>query len=208
VVHNSSIYFQTKDGLTVAQYIPSDLTWDYQGVPVKVTQVFDRQKEQTRRPNSDAYEFTVSAEKPVEFAMSFRLPWWISGDVQVTVNGEPVRVDSKPSSYFTIKREWKDDKVRVILPKKLYVSALPDNPDTVAFMDGPAVLVGLVDEERMLVGDKNNPETILTPDAERQWGMWNQSRYRTTNQERGIRFVPLYEVKDETYTMYFPVKKG
>lgn len=30
--------------------------------------------------------------------------------------------------------------------------------------------------------------------------------YRTVNQERGFRFVPLYEIEDQAYTVYFPIR--
>jgi hypothetical protein len=65
-------------------------------------------------------------------------------------------------------------------------------------------LAGLVDEERTLRGDKDQPETLLAPDNERQWGEW-LSGYRTQGQERNFRFIPLYNVVDEAYTVYFPV---
>ena len=72
-------------------------------------------------------------------------------------------------------------------------------------LDGPVVLAGLCDEERILSGDKNRPETPLRPDTEREWGTWLHG-YRAAGQERGLRFLPLYEVVDQRYTVYFPVK--
>lgn len=36
---------------------------------------------------------------------------------------------------------------------------------------------------------------------------WTQSHYRTKGQEQLLRFVPLYEIADEAYTIYFPIKK-
>jgi hypothetical protein len=73
-------------------------------------------------------------------------------------------------------------------------------------MDGPVVLAGLCDEERTLHGDKDHPETLLIPDHEREWSTW-KGWYRTVGQARGIRFVPLYEVRGERYTVYFPVER-
>ena len=64
------------------------------------------------------------------------------------------------------------------------------------------VLAGLCDEERELVGD---PKNLLVPDNEREWIHW-QHGYRVVQQNRGLRFIPLYEVVDEAYTVYFPVK--
>ena len=46
---------------------------------------------------------------------------------------------------------------------------------------------------------------MLLPDNERKHGRW-LTGYRTTGQERGIKFKPLHEIIDEPYTVYFPVK--
>ena len=96
--------------------------------------------------------------------------------------------------------------MRVELPTTLSTCPLPDRPDVVAFMDGPVVLAGLCGEERELRGDKDDPGTMLIPDNEREWTGW-KLEYRTQGQERTFRFVPLYEVRDEPYTVYFPVRR-
>jgi hypothetical protein len=72
-------------------------------------------------------------------------------------------------------------------------------------MDGPVVLAGLTSEERALYGSREKPESILVPDNEREWATW-QAGYRTVNQDVNVRFVPLSEITDEAYTVYFPVK--
>ena len=104
-----------------------------------------------------------------------------------------------------LRRTWREDRIELVLPKRLSSYALADAPDTVAFMDGPVVLAGLCDEERALVGDKDDPRTLLTPDNEREWTNWMPG-YRTHHQSRNIRFLPLYEVLDQPYTVYFPVR--
>jgi DUF1680 family protein len=149
-------------------------------------------------------ELSVRCEQPVSFALKLRLPWWLAGEATILVNGEPEQISAGPASFHMIRRTWQEDKVRVELPMTLWTCALPDEPDTVAFMDGPVVLAGLCDEERTLKGDKNAPETILVPDNEREWWMWQQG-YKTRDQDPGVRFVPLYQVTDEPYTVYFPV---
>jgi hypothetical protein len=72
-------------------------------------------------------------------------------------------------------------------------------------MEGPVVLAGLCDGTPALHGDPEHPEAMLTPDNEREFGAW-RAQYRTRNEERSIRFVPLHEVTDERYTVYFPVR--
>jgi hypothetical protein len=91
------------------------------------------------------------------------------------------------------------------LPKKICACPLPDEPQTIAFMDGPLALAGLCDEQRTLYGDIEKPETILAPDNERQWKEWLPD-WRTVNQPVNFRFKPIKNITDETYTAYFPVR--
>ncbi len=214
-LHNAYVYYQDEEGLAVCQYVPTKLEWEWDGVPVAVKQVFDEEASTSRprdpdgsvhRPKHWVIELSVRCEQPVAFALKLRLPWWLSGEARILINGEPEAITTGPSSFHAIRRTWQDDTVRVELPKALSPCPLPDEPDTVAFMDGPVVLGGLCDEERMLYGDKDHPETMLTPDNEREWSMWRPG-YRTRNQERGFRFAPLYDIRDERYTVYFPVRE-
>ena len=94
----------------------------------------------------------------------------------------------------------------MILPKRLTSVPLPDAPEMVAFMDGPVVLAGLLDEERTLYGDANQPQTMLTPDNEREWTTW-QPGYRSVGQPRNFRLIPLHEVREQRYTVYFPIRQ-
>jgi DUF1680 family protein len=214
-LHNAYVYYEDKEGLAVCQYIPTELTWAWNDTPVTIRQCFDTEASTSRprdpdgsvhRPQRWVIELSVSCEQPVPFALKLRLPWWIAKEASVLVNGQREQMSAGPSSYHAIRRTWQKDTVRVELPTALWTCPLPDEPDKVAFMDGPVALAGLCDEERVLHGDKDQPGTMLTPDNEREWTMW-QPGYRTVGQERGFRFVPLYEVRDEPYTVYFPVWK-
>jgi DUF1680 family protein len=171
-IYYDNIYFGTDNGLMVNQYIPSRLNWTFGDTKVEITQTFDTRERRTRRPQSITFNLAIKAEHPVDFALDIRLPWWLKGTPVVTVNGTPEEIANQPSSYYRIKRTWNQDEIRVELPKRLTTEPLADMPDTVAFMDGPVVLAGLCDEERALYGDPDYPETILTPDNEREWIWW------------------------------------
>ncbi len=126
---------------------------------------------------------------------------------------------------MTLRRSWANDTIQINLPKRLVSVPLADDPNTVAFMDGPVVLAGLnpggiptaaqtktagsyiarpnyaIDGIR-LVGDKEDPTSFLTPDNEREWTYW-RGDFRTKGQERDLRLIPLYEVRDEVFSVYF-----
>jgi hypothetical protein len=204
-LHGANAYYEDDDGLVLCQYVPTELTWEHSGVVVKIVQRTDPQVGQTRRPDRLAIELDIKCSQLVQFTLKVRLPWWLSAAPVIAVNGEPHQAPFAPSSYLALKQTWKDAQVRVELPKRLWMCPLPDRPDTAAMMDGPVVLAGLCSEERTLYGDPENPKTMLTPDNEPEWANWLRG-YRAVNQERGLRFVPLYDVIDERYTVYFPIR--
>ena len=205
-IYADHVYFEDDEGLVLAQYIPGDLTWRRDGGTVKVTLAEDPQLGSAHRPGSWAFDLSVASEQPQTFTLKIRLPWWLSGTVGITINGERQNVESVPSTYVSLTRTWGHDTVHIQLPKALSTSPLPDEPDTVAFMDGPVVLAGLVDGPRAIYGDKDRPPTLLKPDNEREWALW-QGGYRTVGQPHDFRLLPLYEIVDQPFTVYFPVRE-
>jgi len=209
-------YYHTDRELTVSQYIPAVTTWDRPKGKATVSMGFQPESGKyhdkaawgraTRRPNRWLVEFTVHCEKPCDFGLKFRLPWWLAGKARLTINGSDQKIPSKPSGFISVRRRWTDDKVVLDLPKGVWTEPIPDEPDTVAFMDGPCVLAGLVEEQRTLRGDKDDPASLLAPDNEREWGSW-LSAYRTVGQDRNFRLLPIHEVIDQKYTVYFPLRK-
>lgn len=221
------IWFEHAGGLTLSQYIPSELTWQQDGQQVTLRLTEDAQRNAPHRPHSLAYQLHVQASQPVEFSIRLRLPWWVDGAAQLRLNGEVLPVTSGPSNYVEIRRSWSNDQVHLTLPKTLVATPLPDDPAMVGFLDGPVVLAGInANAERIqqrrrgdsnhtaranyrisgvsLQGNVAKPHTFLVADSEREWGEWRNS-FRTRGQPQDIRFVPLHEVRDEVYTVYFPV---
>lgn len=202
------IYFTSDAGLTVSQYIPSDLDWSFDGKKVVVSQDFSvKDFGSDFGENRWRMNINVKAESPVGFSLTLRVPWWVKGKPVVKVNDEDVKSAVK-EGYLTINREWNDDKVFVEFPTELYTEPLPGLKDAYAFMEGPIVLAAIADQEVLLHGDPSKPETILAPEYHQQYKSirWQQSHYRTLNQDMTIRFVPLYEIADEPYMIYFQVK--
>jgi hypothetical protein len=82
-------------------------------------------------------------------------------------------------------------------------------------MEGPVVLAGILrgDDrsseterliEKTLYGKSDDPTSVLIPDNEREFSRWRIG-YRTMGQPENIRFIPLYEIRDECYAVYFPI---
>jgi uncharacterized protein len=192
-----SIYFEDDAGLVVSQYIPSEAKWN----DVTIRQSWNQQHELAQRPTSWVIDIAVECAVPTEFTLKVRLPEWLAGDAVIHIDGAVESV-SGASSFHAILRTWDRQKIRLELPKAVTLSPLPDRDDLVAFMDGPVVLAGLCDEDRPLVGNVDQPLSILSAYNEREWTTW-QPGYQTRGQPRNFRLMPLYEVRDEPYTVYF-----
>jgi uncharacterized protein len=204
-MHGSTAYYEDDEGLVACQYIPTTLAWKHGGTAIQIKQEWNAQRGAKHRPTSLAIDMTIDCERPVEFTLKLRLPSWLAGTATLAINKRMETIDRANRTLHSIKRRWSHDRLHLELPRSLWTDALPDEQDTVAFMDGPVVLAGLCDGERRLHGDVAHPESLLKPDNEREWGTWLHG-YRAAGQERGLRFVPLYEVVDQRYSVYFPVK--
>jgi DUF1680 family protein len=224
-IYANHVAYTHEDGLTIAQYIPAEITWEQAGSPVTLRLAQDARLDLPHRPESLSYRIHIQSRQPNTFTLRVRLPWWMSAPAQVTLNGERIQQDCPPSTYLELKRAWGEDVLQISFPKSLVSVPLPDDPRTAAFMDGPVVLAGLnpgvspaparspkdgshtarsnyTIDGLSLRGDPANPGVFLIPDDEREWGYW-RGDYRTTGQQRNFRLIPLYEVRDEVYSVYF-----
>lgn len=158
----------------------------------------------TNNPQVVAFYINMKITTGKEFTLKIRSPWWIKSDPAVKINGETINAKIE-KGFIELNRKWDEgDEVYIELPKGLSCWPIPDAPNTVAFLDGPVVLAGLIDEERTLKGNRLHPETMLRCDNEREWGMW-MNTYHTLNLDNGFRLIPLHRIGYEKYTVYFNV---
>ncbi|MBV8810354.1 MAG: glycoside hydrolase family 127 protein [Acidobacteriaceae bacterium] len=94
-------YSTSRDGVYVSLYHSSELDWHLEGGPhLKLLQ-------STSYPWSGDIKFTVTPERPAEFALYLRWPNWAPA-VDVEVNGQPMPVSSstRRGSFIEISRIW------------------------------------------------------------------------------------------------------
>ena len=202
------IYYQSNKGIIISQYIPSELQWEKDGTKVSLKQDFAAHKfSRDYSVNRWKMDIEINSEKPVTFDLQLRLPWWLKQKAIIFVNGKQENVNTI-NGYFTIKREWNNDKISVEFPSEIYAEPLPDSKNVVAYMEGPVVLAGVCDNEVELQCNPKKPELVLSREYNQEYKeiRWTQSHYKTTGQKNNIRFVPLYEIGDEHYSIYFPLK--
>ena len=116
--YHDLIYFKDAKSLYVNVYTPSTVEWERAGRTVTVTQ-------RTRFPEENTTEFTVSVEKPTQFALNLRAPGWLAGRMSATINGKPVDVSVDKQHWVRIDRRWRDgDRLTVTLPMRLRLESL------------------------------------------------------------------------------------
>ena len=93
----------------------------------------------------------------------------------------------------------------VFFPSEVRFEPLDGAEELVCAVDGPIVLAGLIDRDVGICGDLEDPESILLPEQSHTYGafVWTQNVYMTRRQRENFRVIPLYEVTDEKYTIYF-----
>jgi hypothetical protein len=133
------VYFAADEGLAVALYVPSEVTWTHQGQDVTLRQV-------TSFPESDESAFRIEADGRVSLRLQLRVPSWTKR-MSLELNGEPLDVPCVPGQWAVVERTWQPGDV-VVARLGAAMRALPvDNfhPNRVAMAYGPVVLAQDVD---------------------------------------------------------------
>lgn len=187
-----SIYFHSDNAVYVNLYIASTVRWKEKGL---------RLEQVTRFPEEEGSTFRFQLRRPVRLSLCLHVPCWATAGVRVSVNGKEVRQHAEPTSYLRLERTWRDgDTVRLHLPMRLHPVPMPDDPELVAVMYGPVVVAGLSpDPEAYFVADPKHPE---------QWIERLDDRSLTFRTRKGfpsLRFIPLNQVMDQPYGVYWRV---
>lgn len=192
------IYAKSDSTLFVNQYISSKVNWKEQGVTVRQTSEF---------PVKGHVELRISCQEPKALALKVRHPFWVAKGFQVKVNGEVLGSNSKPASYATIDREWKDgDVVEIKMPMGLRTEAMPDNPRRIALFYGPLLLAGVLPE-----AEQERLPVLVTDD--RPVDQWlsrqgpDQLEFRTLEAGRpqDVTLAPFFAIDDKRYVVYWDV---
>lgn len=218
------LYYQDEKSVSICQYFASTAKFDLNDSDITIKLEIDQQagnknvsSVQNRaqsisevtsvvhhNPDLLAVDLDIKCEKKSEFTLRIRVPQWNKG-YKIYLDGKEIIDPVISKGFIEITHCWHNNKVRYEVKKALTLSMLPDENQTYAFMYGPIVLAGLCTNEYILYGNADEPDRILIPDNEREWGMW-QNTFRTRGQYMGFKFIPLNKVGYEPYTVYFPIR--
>ncbi len=216
-MYPSLIWYSDGTDVTVSQYIPSEAAVRANGCDVRLTQsvhmkdynnqvLFDEHS--GGRVSRWSFRFTVSTDLPSSFALKLRVPSWCAGKPEIVLNGEPVHPEVS-DGYLILSRVWLKDELDVFFPSAVRFEPLEGAPEMAAAVEGPVVLAALTDHDCGFAVDPVHPESSLLAETPHTYDVfpWLQNTWRTRRQPVNFRFIPLYEVTDEPYTVYLTLRK-
>ncbi|MBC9796346.1 beta-L-arabinofuranosidase domain-containing protein [Sinomicrobium weinanense] len=136
----NSIYFKNKDNtaLYVNLYIPSTLKWNERNITVEQTTDF---------PKEDHTLLTIKGSG--QFDLNVRVPQWATRGFFVKINGREKKFRTRPGSYLTISRKWKDgDTVALQMPFTFRLEPVMDQQNIASLFYGPVLLAAREPEPR------------------------------------------------------------
>ncbi len=129
-----NIYFHEGQDLYVNLYLPSTVHWNRKENSVEFQQT-------TQYPFDDVVRFQLTASRPEQFSLHFRIPAWCQ-NASLSVNGKRVPSALLSGSFAKLNRHWtKGDRIELHLPMATRLEAIDaQHPNIVALMYGPLVL--------------------------------------------------------------------
>lgn len=191
-------YFHNASDVWVNLFVDSSVTW--RAKDVTLTQ-------KTRFPEEDRSRITVSCRGSAKFRMRIRKPFWCAAPA-LKVCGAPKSAACGPDGYMVIDRVWSDgDTVEISFPMKGRAEMYADGK-FVAYAKGPQILAGLTEPE---FGKEDFAKNRWWDDPHRAPGGTGEparavlASSGTPKPPDGMRFMPLWKVYEEHYTVLFPV---
>lgn len=208
---NDNIYFHDGDDLYINLFIPSELNWAQQHLTLR---------QQTRFPREQRTQLSLQLAQPKQFAVHLRIPSWIGPNARVRINGETLNTFASPSSYLSIRRDWRDgDRIELDLPMQLHALPLPGDDSQVAVLYGPLVLAARMGDQGMThamqYGGYNTgpvpepsaqPAPHIVPSQNIDWMhviSADELKFEATTRQGAMRVSPLNAIENERYAVYW-----
>lgn len=204
-------YTEGEDTLLVMQYIPSRTELELGGRRVKLTQQtemknYNNQVFFDEQGGGEKSRWSLRFEIECEggFRLCFRVPEWSRG-VSLIVNGEELEPEIGGGLIGLDVAAGKTE-IYLMFRSRIVLERLDDMPELAAAVDGPIVLAGLTSRD---TGLRGSAEEIFSPRTVHTYStyVWKQNCCVTRGQRENIEFIPLYDVTDEEYTVYFTVEE-
>lgn len=181
-----STYLHDAGGVYVNLYIPSTLSWKYQGSKIQITQ-------KGSYPLDGAVLLEIASAEPREFTLHLRIPQWAGENAAVSINGIRYNHQLTGGTFASIRRIWRPkDRVELVIPMTLrLVPVDSETSGTVALMRGPLVLFPLGQGTRTF---RDGELLQIQQTLPQEWLVNTPSGH--------VRFRPFTSINDEPYSTY------
>ncbi len=218
--YGEMIYAHEEEAVFVNLFLPSKLNWEEKGVEIV---------QETSFPQESQTTLTINPAKRTRFALKIRKPQWISGTMEVSINGSVYSLPLDGEGYLNIERKWKKgDQVIVQLPMELSTVQLPDGSPYYAYIYGPIVLAAKYSTENMpglfaddsrgghiahgqiipmrdmpiIVGDSNELLEKATPIPGKPL-TFHLEGLQPEEYAEGMELIPFYQLHEARYILYW-----
>lgn len=188
---NNNIYFHNERNLWVNLYIPTKLNWDKYGLQISQDGDFIREQKA---------EFTLKLESAQDLTINLFIPSW-SRHTQIFVN-DILEGTGSPNSFYTLNKEWNDgDRISIQFNFDFHIKHMPDDENMIAIFNGPILLAFQSPDEICLTGSSADIKALLTVSDK------TKLQYTLKNGDKLYQLRPLFEIKDEHYSVYVRTNK-
>ncbi|UJR23790.1 hypothetical protein I4U23_026767 [Adineta vaga] len=192
---SDSIYFYRNLSIYVNLFVSSEVNWTEKEFILQQLTSF---------PRVSTTNFTINTSLD-EILMNIHLrvsSWIVSNESWIEINHIRQEINLIPSTYIQLPRtSWKsNDQIVYNMEMKIHFESINDNSQLVSILYGPIVLGGLINQAKDLSNDVNLIRRIHRSSSE-------SLLFETTALDGTIfQFLPLYEIVNQTYTVYFPIR--
>lgn len=183
-----NIYFKDQDSLLINLFVESQVYWKEKDITII---------QHTDYPNSLKTSFIITTERAEQCKLIFK----DNNVSEIRINDKAVDGIRK-DGFIIIDGTFKNNYViNIDIESKLHLVPLLGSGDVVAIMYGPILLAEIGSEEYIGEITNENINSILTKtnDEELTFSVVNN---------RSIKFIPLFRVEDEKYTVYINNKES
>lgn len=212
--YGESIYFSDGKNVLINLFIPSELNDKKLGLKLAI---------ETKYPESDTIRIRIKEKGHFKNTLKLRLPDWLKDKPTVLINNAQTSVNSA-DGYLSINRKIEDnDIITLIVPRKLSIDYVVDEPHFGTIMYGPLVLAGELGKEGMpedrvsnnralreAMPAKNIPMLVGNTDNLENWIVQDKKQAMHFNVKNGgkqksVSLIPYFQMHHQRHTIYWKI---
>jgi uncharacterized protein len=184
-----STCFTDSQGIYVNLYVPAQVTWTQNNQRCALSV-------ETDYPYSSSVSMTLQLPRAEPFTINLRIPEWAHG-ASLQINGKE-RQSLHAGQFAAILREWRSgDRIELELPLTQRLESVEAvQPDTVAVVAGPLVLMRILETDAAIAGVVR--ASLLAAQRNPQ----GRHDWQVTTTGGPVTLKPFLDIEAENYSVY------